>query len=213
MILRRRILAGLAACAAAPAFAQVPTPSPTQPVPPLAPRVTLTTREGVIVIEMATAKAPITAANFLRYVDQKRFEGTTFYRASTPPGEPNKGDYGLLQGGINGDPKRMLRPIAHEPTTLTGLSHRDGAVSIGRFAPGTATGDFFICVGDQLYLDADPKAQPPAAGFAVFGQVIQGMEVVRKVLAMPTSPTAGEGAMKGQMLLQPVRIITARRGG
>jgi peptidyl-prolyl cis-trans isomerase A (cyclophilin A) len=206
MIFKRRgLLAVLPALAAWPALAQAP-------VPPR-PRVALTTAQGVIVIELATDKAPITTANFLRYVDFKRFDGTSFYRASTPPGQPNKGDDGLLQGGTQGDPARNLKPIAHEPTTLTGLSHTDGTVSMGRFAPGSATGDFFICVGDQTYLDADPKATPPTPGFAAFAHVVDGMALVKTLLMAHVSPTAGEGPMKGEMLDPPVRILTARRVG
>ena len=105
----------------------------------------------------------------------------------------------------------MLKPIAHEPTTKTGLSHVTGAISMGRTDPGTATSDFFICVGDMTYMDADPKQPGDNLGFATFGKVVDGMDTVKKILAAPTSPTAGEGVMKGEMLAKPVRIITARR--
>ncbi|WP_374577046.1 peptidylprolyl isomerase [Phenylobacterium sp.] len=200
---RRLFLAAFAAAAlAASASAQ------TAPAAPGAVRVALDTADGPILVEVYPDKAPITAGNFLRYVDEKRFDGATFYRASKVPNAP---EYGLVQGGVQNDPKRVLRPIAHEPTTKTGLSHVDGALSMGRTAPGTATSDFFICVGDMPYMDADPKQPGDNLGFAVFGKVIEGMDTVRTILAEPTSPTAGEGVMKGEILAKPVKIVTARR--
>ncbi len=170
------------------------------------PRVQMETSAGRIVIEVEVVKAPITAANFLRYVDERRLDGATFYRAmSSIPG------MGLVQGGVNNDPARVLPPIAHEPTTLTGLSHIDGAVSMARYAPGTATGDFFISVGPTPSYDAGRPFSVDADGFAVFGRVVQGMEVVRAILAAPTSPTEGEGFMRGQMLDPKITILQAWR--
>ena len=195
----------------APAQTLAPPESVGAPNPVAVPRyatvrVTLQTSEGAIVLELEKQRAPISTANFLRYVDQKRFDGVTFYRAcKVGPG------YGLIQGGVRGDPKRALPPIAHEPTTRTGLAHVDGAISFARNAPGTARGDFFISVGAIPSMDADPKQPGDNLGFAVFGRVVEGMDIVRRILDAPTSPTAGEGAMKGQMLLAPVRILTARQ--
>lgn len=197
---RRLFLGGMAAAVAAPALAQAPAGGPV--------RVKLDTADGPIMLELYPDKAPITAGNFLRYVDEKRFDGATFYRASKVPNAP---EFGLVQGGVQNDPARVLKPIAHEPTTKTGLSHTNGAISMGRTSPGTATSDFFICVGDMTYMDADPKQPGDNLGFATFGKVIEGMDTVQKILAAPTSPTAGEGVMKGEMLAQPVKIITARR--
>jgi len=196
---RRDVLAGAAALAASPALAQAPT-GPA--------RVALETREGRIVFEVRTDKAPITGGNFLRYVDAKRYDGAKFYRASRAPTMPQ---IGLVQGGLQNDPAKLFPPIAHESTAKTGLSNKDGWVSIARWAPGTATADFFICVGDQTYLDANPSASGDNQGFAVFAQVVEGMDVVKKILALPTNPTAGTGAMKGEMLDPPVIILTARR--
>jgi peptidyl-prolyl cis-trans isomerase A (cyclophilin A) len=195
---RRILIAAAFALATSPALAQ-----------PALPKVALTTPEGVIVVELATDKAPVTANNFLKYVDQKRFDGATFYRASTPPGATVK-DYGILQGGLQNDPKKLLPPIAHESTLKTGLKNLDGTITMARRAPGSATADWFICVGDQAYLDADPK-DPKNPGFAAFGHVVEGMDVVRKLLAMPVDPNRGEGPMKGEMLVKPVKIVTARR--
>ena len=189
-------------------------PAVADPAPPTqAPatvRVSLRTSEGVIVLELEKQLAPVTTANFLRYVDQKRFDGTTFYRATKVEGAPG---LGLIQGGVRGDAKRALPPIAHEPTTRTGLAHVDGTISMARGAPGTARGDFFITLGAMSSLDASPQQVGDNQGFAAFGHVVEGMDVVRHILGEPTSPTAGEGVMRGQMLAAPVRIIAARRAG
>ena len=168
--------------------------------------VRLETTEGPIIVALEQGRAPITTANFLRYVDEKRFDGISFYRAvNVAPG------FGLIQGGIRGDARKLLPPIKHEPTTVTGLSHIDGAISMARNAPGTADASFFITVGAIPSMDADPKQSGDNLGFAVFGHVTEGMDIVRHILQEPTSPTEGEGVMKGQMLVQPVRILSARR--
>jgi peptidyl-prolyl cis-trans isomerase A (cyclophilin A) len=164
------------------------------------------TPQGDIVLELYADKAPITVKNFLHYVDTKRLDGATFYRSSTPPGD-KAFDYGILQGGLQGDPKKVFPPIAHESTAKTGLSHTDGTISMTRYAPGTATADFSICVGDQTYLDATPKDP----GYAAFGRVVEGMDVVKKLLAQPRDPNKGVGVMKGEMLAKPVPITTVRR--
>jgi peptidyl-prolyl cis-trans isomerase A (cyclophilin A) len=174
------------------------------------PKVKLETAAGVIVIELDADKAPITAGNFLKYVDRGLFNGATFYRASRPPGYTAT-DYGVVQGGLQNDPKKLLPPIAHEPTTKTGLHHGDGVISMGRRAPGTATADWFICLGDQSYLDADPKDPRKNPGFAAFGRVVEGLDVVKKIIGMPVDPNRGEGAMKGEMLKVPVKITRVTR--
>jgi peptidyl-prolyl cis-trans isomerase A (cyclophilin A) len=201
----KRFAAALSLAIAVPAAAQQPAS------PPRTDLVVLETALGDITLAVETERAPVTAANFLRYVDQHRFDGTVFYRAMRLDwGEqPN----GLIQGGTQNDPKRILAPIAHEPTTQTGLSHTVGAISMARFAPGTATGDFSIMVSDQTALDADPNGESndAKAGFAVFGHVVSGMDVVRQIFDQPADPDKGEGWMKGQMLAQPVTIVHARR--
>lgn len=201
-MIRRSLLAFalcLAAAVAAPAQAQDAPPAPAA-----AARVILETSAGTILVE-TDPRAPITAANFLRYVDESRFDGADFYRGmELGPGT------GVVQGGTANAPDRILPPIAHEPTSQTGLRHVDGALSMARFDPGTADGDFFIIVGNQPGFDAG-RAAPGDPGFAVFGRVIEGMEVVRAILAAPKSPTEGEGFMRGQMLDPRVRIVSARR--
>jgi len=180
---------------------------------PDAPSVTvvLETELGPVTIALETARAPVTAGNFLRYVDEKRLDGTSFYRAMALDGARQPS--GLVQGGTRGDPARVLPPIAHESTAVTGLTHAHGALSMAMAAPGGADGDFFIMIEDQKGFDADPAASDPAwaAGYAVFGYVTGGMDVIAKVLAAPRDPDAGEGVMKGQMLKPEVKIISARR--
>lgn len=168
-------------------------------------RVALETGAGRIVVAVHADKAPVTAANFLKYVDQKRFDGIVFYRGV------GAADYGFVQGGAQNDPKRILPPIKHEPTSLTGLVHDDGALSMARYAPGSATGDFFIVLGKMPGMDAHPEAAGDNQGFAVFAHVVEGLDVVKAILSQPKSPTKGEGVMKGQILETPVKILTARR--
>ena len=173
--------------------------------------VVIETTMGDITVALETERAPITAANFLRYADEDRFDGTVFYRAMHLDwGEPPNG---LLQGGTQNDPERILDGIAHEPTSETGLSHTNGALSMARLDPGTATGDFSIMIKDQTGLDAHPDSSDPnlQLGYAVFGYVVDGMEVVRAIHATPRDPEAGEGWMKGQMLAEPVKIVDVRR--
>ncbi len=186
--------------------APTPAPPPAPIPPPAAVRVALDTSEGRIVIELDKARAPITTANFLKYVDQKRLDGIGFYRTAK-----GGAHFGFVQFGVQNAPKRVLPPIKHEPTTLTGLKHLDGTISIARYAPGTANGDFTIMVGDQPSLDANPAAPGDNQGYAAFGHVVEGMEVIQKIFEAPTSPTTGEGLMKGQMIVPPILITAARR--
>lgn len=193
---RRAVLIG-SVILAAPARAQAALP-----------KVTLTTGLGTIELELAADRAPISAANFLAYVDKKRLDGASFYRAMKLAPDLSSG---LIQGGLQGDTAKLLPPIAHEPTSKTGLKHLSGTISFARYEPGTATCDFFICIGDQPSLDADPTQPGDNLGFAAFGHVTTGMEVVKKILGSPISPTKGEGVMKGEMLEPTIPLLTARR--
>jgi peptidyl-prolyl cis-trans isomerase A (cyclophilin A) len=167
-------------------------------------RVWLNTSAGAIVVALDAKHAPRTVANFLAYVDDGRLDGTSFYRASRRTGAPK---FGFIQGGIGSDPRRMLaRPVPLEPTSATGLHHVDGTISMAHGAnPDSGDANFSIMVGANPSLDARGASK----GFAAFGQVVQGMDVVRKILAAPSG--GGGGAMKGQMILQPVRIVSAQR--
>ena len=202
---RRIVLAWTALLAPGTAFAQTPENPPNPPNP----RVRLETAEGEIIIELFAEKAPITVANYLRYVDRELFNGASFYRASRPAGYTAT-DYGVVQGGLQNNRSKLMAPIAHEPTSETGIQHTNGTISMGRRGPGTATADWFICVGEQTYLNADPE-DPANPGFAAFGRVVEGMDIVQKILGVPTDPDKGVGAMKGEMLLNPVRITRASR--
>lgn len=171
--------------------------------------VQLVTGMGAIVLELRGDRAPITTGNFLSYVDQKRLDGAAFYRAAHYEGRPSDG---LIQGGLSGShPERAAPPIAHESTTQTGLRHTDGVISMARYAPGSATAEFFICVGANSQLDANPAATGDNLGFAAFGRVVQGMDVVGRIWTAPTSPTKGEGVFRGQMLDPPIPIVRAAR--
>lgn len=208
-MIRRLLLAAcpLLAIAAAPqdAPAPLPTPSPSPTRAYATISVTVTTSEGPIVVALERERAPVTTANFLRYVDAKRFDGTAFYRAM-PLGDAA----GLIQGGVRNRSDLIFPPIAHEPTSKTGLTHDDGAISLARAAPGSGRGDFFIVVGSVPTLDANPTATGDKLGYAAFGHVTAGMDIVRHILRAPTKADGPPG-MKGQILSAPVKIVTVRR--
>ncbi|MDO6413745.1 peptidylprolyl isomerase [Sphingomonas sp. BIUV-7] len=168
------------------------------------PKVEIKTEIGRIVIVLEAKRAPITAANFLHYVDAHKFDGTVFYRAARGKSHPEKG---LIQGGIDTNIRNSFFPIAHEPTSKTGLKHLDGTVSMARNKPGSAMGDFFITLGAAPGLDAAGDY----AGYAAFGHVVSGMDITRRILAMPTYPGGLDIATFGQTIRKPVKIISARR--
>lgn len=164
------------------------------------------TARGDVRIALEKDRAPITVANFLRYVDAKRFDGVTFYRAVKISED---GQYGLMQAGLRGNQKLIYKPVAHESTKVTGLSHLDGTVSMAMREPGTATADFFFVLGDLQSLDAKPEGSD--VGYAAFGRVTDGLPVLRGMLDLPKSEQTGDGSMKGQMLAVPVKVISIRR--
>lgn len=183
-----------------------PTPQAAPPTVPPTLAVVMHTALGDIQIALEVQRAPITSANFLKYVDQKKFDGITLYRA-VKIGDDGK--YGLVQGGLRGDRKKALPPIAHEAPSATGISHVDGTISMAREAPGSATGDFFIVVGDLVALDGVPAKDDP--GYAAFGRVTHGMDIVRSVLELPRAENATEPGMQGQILAAPVKVFNIRR--
>lgn len=164
----------------------------------------ITTTAGAIVVALDPRRAPITTKNFLRYVDDRRFDGTRFYRVARTKGRPGQG---FIQGGTRRAVRLMLPAIPHEPTSKTGIKHLDGTISMARMEPGTAMGDFFITSGATPSMDA----KPGNPGYAAFGRVISGMPVVKKILAMKTLSGAGAGAMRDQYLEKPVVMTMVRR--
>jgi peptidyl-prolyl cis-trans isomerase A (cyclophilin A) len=208
MIYRFLAFAMLAALAI-PSLAQAPTPAAIEaPKEDLVP-VAIDTSLGRIVVALDRGRAPVTTANFLRYVDAHRFDGQNFYRAMHMP-DGKGGEGGLIQGGITTDARKLFPPIAHEPTSQTGLHNVAGAISMANAGPGTARADFFILLSDMPGLDAGGPGGD-ANGFAAFGHVTEGMDVVRKIFDSPVSAIKGEGAMKGQMLDPQIRIVKAAR--
>ena len=167
-------------------------------------RALIRTDNGDIVVEVDAARAPVTAANFLRYVDGGFYDGGRFHRTvrlSNQPGQSVKIE--VIQAGVR--PSREgegFTPIALERTSVTGLRHLDGTLSMARDGPDTATSDFFICIGEQPSLDQGGRRNPDGQGFAAFGRVVSGMDVVRKIQASPSD---------GQHLTPPVVIRSIRR--
>ncbi|MDO7841242.1 peptidylprolyl isomerase [Sphingomonas immobilis] len=206
--MRGGLLAALLVAVASPVVAQAPA-SVASPTPAVAlPRVALDTSAGRVVIEVESVKAPISAANFLKYVDQKKLDGVEFYRTVKVADR-----YGFVQFGVAGDPKRNLPPIKHEPTTETGLHHTEGTISLARLEPGSGRGEFTVSVGDQTRsLDAAPGVPADGLGYAAFGHVVEGMDVIIHIMDQPVSPTLTQrGAFKGEMPAAAVKVLTARR--
>jgi peptidyl-prolyl cis-trans isomerase A (cyclophilin A) len=168
-------------------------------------RVKIETSEGSIVLALDAKRAPKTTANFLAYVDDGRLDGTGFYRASRRTGNPK---FGFVQGGIASDARRVLSSPPLESTNITGIRHTNGTVSMAHGANiDGATGNFSIMVGDNPSLDARGTSRN---GYAAFGHVVSGMDVVSKILARPTG--GGRGPMRGQMIQpEPVKILRAIR--
>jgi peptidyl-prolyl cis-trans isomerase A (cyclophilin A) len=167
-------------------------------------RVRIETEKGDIEVELAAEKAPVTVANFLRYVDGQFYDGGRFHRTVKPDNQPdNKVKIEVIQAGISPDKaKDEFPPIKLERTRDTKLAHKDGTISMARDGPDTATSDFFLCIGDQPELDCGGKRNPDGQGFAAFGKVIKGMDVVKKIQTAPAD---------GQKLDPPIKIIRVRR--
>lgn len=184
----------------------IPAPVTTVVEADTRPYVALATDLGTITVRIENKRAPITATNFLRYVDAKRMDGFKFYRSTKSWGPANQ----LVQAGNRGDARKNFPPIAHEPTTATGLTNCKGALSMARLNPGDATSDFFLLLSDIKGFNADAPGGD-GAGFAVFGEIVGGADIAEAIFNAPISPTAGEGVMVGQMLDPQVTIKTARR--
>jgi peptidyl-prolyl cis-trans isomerase A (cyclophilin A) len=167
---------------------------------PSNPQVELRTPFGSIRIEVDSVRAPRTAANFLRYVDEGRLDSASFYRVRKEDAEAlmQKGT-AVVQGGLwRGDTTKFLPPIPLESTQQTGLEHTDGTVSLARFAVNSGRGEFFVVVGDQPHLD---YRGPDAPGYAAFGRVVEGMDLIRQIQRLP---------VKGEQLARPIPFSAAR---
>ena len=167
-------------------------------------RLEIETELGRIVVDVDPERAPITAINFLHYVDKGFYDGGRFWRTVTMDNQPDaEVRIEVIQGGVNPDRSDDVgAPITLERTTETGLRHVDGTISMGRFAPDSAHSEFFICIGDQPELDFGGRRNPDGQGFGAFGQVVSGMDVVRSI---QTSP------YEAQRLTPPIRINRIRR--
>lgn len=172
--------------------------------------VLMTTALGDIEIEVDTQAAPITATNFLRLVDGGHLDGATFYRAVSPENDNGSPVISVIQGGL-GDAESPFPAIAHETTADTGLLHVDGAVSMARAEVGTASTEIFICIGAQPALDFGATRNPDGQGFAVFGHVVGGMDVVKAIHSQPADAPTESAYVAGQILERPVAIVSVRR--
>jgi len=168
------------------------------------PRVLIKTELGDIKVDIYLDKAPITASNFLEYIDNRLFDGAAFYRVVAMDNQPdNDVKIEVIQGGLGfGESEKRFPPIEHETTVKTGIAHTDGLISMARNEPGSASSEFFICINDQPDLDFGGKRNPDGQGFAAFGKVIEGMDVVRKIQNQPA---------EGQMLEPKIKIHSVRR--
>lgn len=194
--MRRMVFAVVGVFVAAVATADEPKPV----------RVLIETDKGEIEVELDPKAAPNTVANFLKYADGKFYDGGRFHRTVTPDNQPNnKVKIEVVQAGINPEKtKDEFKAIKLERTKDTKLAHKDGTISMARDGPDSATSDFFICIGDQPELDFGGKRNPDGQGFAAFGRVTKGMDVVKKIQAAPAD---------GQTIKPPVKIVKVTRKG
>jgi peptidyl-prolyl cis-trans isomerase A (cyclophilin A) len=195
-----RSIVTVLAMAAVVVVALVARPAAQSPV-----RVMVRTELGDILLEVDTKRAPNTAANFLRYIDAGHYDGGTFHRTvkmDNQPDSPVKIE--VIQAGVNADrAKDGFPPIPIERTSVTGLRHTNGAISMARGQPDSATSGWFICINDQASLDFGGARNPDGQGFAAFGRVVQGMDVVRKIQQAPNTDA--------QRLTPPIKILKAAR--
>ena len=166
--------------------------------------VVIQTELGTIEAEIDVLRAPITSENFLKYVDAGHYDGGRFHRTVRMDNQPaNKVKIEVVQAGVDPNKEKSgFAPIKLERTSLTGLHHENGTLSMARDGPDTATSDFFICIGPQPSLDYEGKRNPDGQGFAAFGRVVKGMDIVRKIQASPTEE---------QKLTPPIKILKIRR--
>jgi peptidyl-prolyl cis-trans isomerase A (cyclophilin A) len=203
----RRSIVGITAALAGAAVVAVTLHAQGKPV-----RVRVQTELGDIVVEVDQAKAPVTAANFLKYVDAGHYDGGTWHRTVKMDNQPESTiKIEVIQAGVNPDKaKSGFPPIALERTNKTGILHKDGVISMARGMPDSATSGWFICINDQPSLDFGGMRNPDGQGFAAFGRVVSGMDVVRKIQMAPSS-TDRTTNTEAQKLTPPIKIIKAAR--
>ena len=181
-----------------------------------APRETVTTNiafktsKGDIIIELYNQIAPITVDNFLRHLDGGHYDGSSFYRTVTHQNDNGSPMIEVIQGGL-GDIDKPFSAISHESTNITKLKHEDGTISMSRGEVNSATSDFFICIGSQQGLDFGGERNNDGQGFAAFGKVIEGMDIVRDINGMPSNKKTDNEYVKGQMINNPIIIEKAVR--
>ena len=198
-----RILAGTASAAMLAALAPAGARSETT--------VVLETELGDITINVYDERSPISSASFLAHVDGGYFEGAAFYRTVTTENDNGSPIIEVIQGGVIGE-ETDLPTVEHESTRDTGILHEDGVVSLGRTDPGTASGAaFFICIGDQPGLDFGETRNPDGLGFAAFGRVVDGMDVVHAIHNREANGPSDSPYTEGQMLTEYVTIASAYR--
>jgi len=174
-------------------------------------RVALDTSQGPIVVEVFPAAAPVSACDFLAYVDAGLYENAAFYRVVRYDNDRGEPQIEVVQGGVQ-DESKVRGPIAHETTQKSGLKHVDGSLSLARGAVGTGgAAAFFIVIGDQPALDHGGTRNKDGQGFAAFGRVASGMDVVRRIHGMRSDAPTNEPYLRGQLLAEPVRIERATR--
>jgi len=162
-------------------------------------KIEMKTEFGSIIAELYPEKAPITCENFIKYIRNNKFDGANFYRVVRMDNQPNNEiKIEVIQGGLGSDALEY-QPIVHETTKESGLLHKDGTLSMARSEPGTASSEFFICIGDQPELDFGGQRNPDGQGFATFGKVVKGMEIVKKIQNLKD---------KSQILLDKVEIYS-----
>ncbi len=175
-------------------------------------RVRVETELGDIVVEVDTKRAPVTSANFLKYVDARHYDGGSWHRTVRLDNQPESTvKIEVIQAGVNPDKaKDGFPPIALERTNRTAILHKDGVISMARGAPDSATSGWFICINDQPSLDFGGNRNPDGQGFAAFGRVISGTDVVRKIQMAPSSDDRTTNT-EAQRLMPPIKILKVSR--
>ncbi len=172
--------------------------------------VLMRTEAGDIELALYPEKAPVTVANFLKYADGGHYKGASFYRTVRYENDNGDPKIEVIQGGI-GDAEPPFPPIVHESTEQTGIGHANGVISMARGAVGTAAGEFFITIGDQPALDHGNTRNPDRQGFAAFGRVTNGMDTVRRIHQAPANEPVEDAYVKGQIIENPVKILSVER--